>query len=124
LGIYAELYKGVGIDKMVLKIFPEPGSPRGFKANKYIYPLVLMIIGGGKYIEDIRKIDADESLKNICVIDEVPTPDAYGDWLRRYKRKRELIKEINEELANRVLKKSKREDFTLDIDAFEIEANK
>jgi len=83
-----------------------------------------MFIGGGKYIEDIRKIDADESLKNICVIDEVPTPDAYGDWLRRYKRKRELIKEINEELANRVLKKSKREDFTLDIDAFEIEANK
>lgn len=124
LGVYAELYKGIGIDKLISKIFPEPGSPRGFKANKYIYPLVLMFIGGGKYIEDIRKIDADESLKNICVIDKVPTSDAYGDWLRRYGQKRELLHEVDKEVMRRVLKKAREKKFTLDIDAFGIESNK
>ena len=53
LGIYAELYKGIGLDKIIGKYFPEPGSARGNEANKYIYPLTLMFIGGGKYIEDI-----------------------------------------------------------------------
>ena len=94
LGIYAELYKAGGIDNLVWKIFPEPGSPRGFRANKYICPLVLMFIGGGKYMEDTRKIDADESLKNICRIDKVPTPDAYGDWLRRYDEKKKWFMKL------------------------------
>ena len=52
LGIYGEMYKGIGLDKEVERIFPEPGSGNGIKANEYIEPLVMMFIGGGKYIED------------------------------------------------------------------------
>lgn len=124
LAIYAELYKGVGVDKIVGKCFPEPGSARGFKANKYIYPLVLMFLGGGKYIEDIEKIAVDESLKSICKIKRVPTSDAYGEWVKRDEQKKEYIKEVNDEYSVRVLKRAKGEGFTLDIDAFGIEAEK
>jgi len=123
LGIYGELYKGVGLDKLIGKYFPEPGSGRGFKANAYIYPLVLMFLGGGKYIEDIEKIAADESLKKICKIEEVPTTTAYGDWIRNNEKK-EYIRQINAELSKRVLKRANPEGITLDIDASGIEANK
>jgi len=124
LGIYGELYKGIGLDKIIGKYFPVPGSGRGFEANKYIYPLVLMFIGGGKYIDDIEKIAADESLKKICKIEEVPTTTAYGDWIKRNQEKREHLRQINNVLSKRVVKKAKQEGFTLDIDASGIEAQK
>lgn len=124
LAIYGELYKGIGLDKLITKYFPEPGSNRGFKADEYIQPLVLMLIGGGKYLEDMKKIDADESIKNICKIEQVPTPEAYGDWIRRGAKKKECLKQVNEVLTNRILKKTEQEEFTLDIDATEIEAEK
>jgi len=124
LAIYGELYKGAGIDKIVGKYFPKPGSGRGFDANTYIYPLVLMFLGGGKYIEDIEKIAADESLKNICKIKEVPTTTAYGDWIKRNEEKKQQIRQVNNVLSKRVLKRAKQEGFTLDIDASGIEAEK
>ncbi len=112
-------YKGIGLDKIIGKYFPEPGSARGNEANKYIYPLTLMFIGGGKYIEDIEKIAADEGLKKICKIDKAPTPTAYGDWIGD-EDKKEHIKR----LSKRILKRAKEEGFTLDIDASGIEAEK
>lgn len=124
LVIYGELYKGVGLDKIVGKYFPEPGSARGFEANTYIYPLILMLLGGGKYIADIEKIDADEGLKKICKIEEVPSPDAYEDWIKRDEQKKEYIRQINNVCSLRVLKRAKQEGFTLDIDASGIEAEK
>jgi len=124
LGIYGELYKGVGLDKIIGKYFPKPGSGRGFEANTYIYPLVLMLLGGGKFIADIEKIEADESLKKICKIEEVPSPDAYEDWIKRDAQKRENIRQANNVLSLRVLRRAKQEGFTLDIDASGIEAEK
>jgi len=84
-----------------------------------------MMLGGGKYIEDIRKINADKGLKNICKIKRVPSSDAIGDWLRRdSKSKMEKISEINDTLTERIIKRTKEEELTLDIDATEIEAEK
>jgi len=51
LCIYGEMYKSLGIDKEVNRIFPEPGSGKGYKANMYVNPLVMMFIGGGRFIE-------------------------------------------------------------------------
>ncbi|MFH0948753.1 MAG: transposase [Elusimicrobiota bacterium] len=84
-----------------------------------------MFIGGGKYIEDIRKIKVDTGLRRICKMDVVPTSDAIGDWLRRDSGKKiNCIKTTNDNFTTRILKKAKKEEFTLDIDAMEIEANK
>jgi len=125
LGIYGEMYKAIGMDKEVERKFPRPGSGAGIEANNYIEPIMLMMLGGGKYIEDIRKINADKCLKNICKIKRVPSSDAIGDWLRRAsKSKIEKISEINDTIVGRIIKRTKEEYLTLDIDATEIEAEK
>jgi len=125
LGIYGELYRALGIDKEIDRIFPEPGSGKGYKADTYINPLVMMLLGGGRHIEDIRKIKADEGLKEICKMEKIPSADAIGDWLRNSgKQKAEYIKIINDNLSIRILKRAEQKEMTLDIDATEIEANK
>ncbi len=35
---------------------PEPGSNRGYKAWHYIEPILFMLIGGGRHIEELREI--------------------------------------------------------------------
>ncbi|MEW6042188.1 MAG: hypothetical protein AB1633_11775 [Elusimicrobiota bacterium] len=72
LVMYDEMYKALGLDKEINVIFPQPGSGAGFEANTYIEPIVLMFIGGGKYIEDIRKIEDDITLRKICRIKKFP----------------------------------------------------
>lgn len=44
---------------------PRPGSGRGFKANEYVKPVVLMFLGGGRYLEDIHKIEGDKGLRRL-----------------------------------------------------------
>lgn len=123
LGLYGEMFRALGVDKEIGRLFPEPGSGRGLKANEYITPLVLMFIGGGRYIEDIRKIEADKGLREICKIKRVPTGDAIGDWMRRDSRKKEeSLKTINDNLIKRIIRRAKEKELTLDIDATEIEA--
>jgi len=123
--MYGEMYKAIGIDKEVERIFPKPGSGAGIKANEYIEPLVMMFIGGGKYIEDIRKIKVDKGLRKICNLKKIPSGDAIGDWLRRDSwRKIRDIKIINDNFTVRIAKRTERKGLTLDIDAMEITADK
>lgn len=97
LALYGEMYKAIGLDKEINNLFPKPGSGAGFSANTYIQPLVLMFIGGGKYIEDIRKIEVDKGLRRICEMNKIPSGDAIGDWLRRNSNKKiEIMKEVND----------------------------
>jgi hypothetical protein len=125
LCMYGEMHKAIGLDKEINAIFPAPGSGAGFDANTYIEPIILTFIGGGKYIEDIRKIEADNALKKICKIDKVPGGDAIGDWLRRNSwNKVASLKTINDNLTGRIIKRAKEKELTLDIDAMEIEADK
>lgn len=125
LALYGEMYRAIGLDKEVNRVFPPPGSGAGFDANTYINPIVMMFIGGGKYIEDIRKVKADKGLRRICKMEKVPGGDAIGDWLRRDgKGKIEYMEIINKNLTRRGIKKAKVDGFTLDIDAMGIEADK
>lgn len=125
LGMYGEMYKAVGLDKEINITFPKPMSGAGFSANTYIEPLVMMFLGGGKYIEDIRKIAIDKGLRRICNLEKIPTGDAIGDWLRRNSLKKiESMKSINDNFTRRIIKKAEKKELTLDIDAMEIEAEK
>jgi len=42
----------------------------------------LMLNGGGRSLEDIRQIRADEGLREIVPLERIPSSDAFGDWLR------------------------------------------
>ncbi|MCK4533490.1 transposase, partial [bacterium] len=122
MSIYGEMYKSLGIDKEVTGLFPTPGAGKGFKANSYVNSLVMMFIGGGKYIEDIRKIRIDKGLREVCKMEEVPGGDAIGDWMRnRSEEKIESTQRVNKNLSKKVLKKGGKKELTLDIDAMEVE---
>lgn len=124
LGLYGELYKTMGIERDVEGTMPGPGSGSGYKANTYVYPLAMMFIGGGRYIEDIRRIESDGGLRKLRKLEEVPSSDAVGDWLKRDSMaKIEGLGKVNDEVTRRILKRAG-ETLTLDIDATGIEASK
>jgi len=82
-----------------------------------------MLNGGGRYIEDIREISADEALRNILHLDCLPSTSATGDWLRfigELKVGLSGLSACNNIVLKRSLKQSGLKEFTLDIDATQI----
>lgn len=62
---------------------PPPGSGVGFNPGEHLLALVLMLIAGGRSLEDIRLIREQSELRDVLGLERVPSPDAVGDWLRR-----------------------------------------
>ena len=50
--LFDEFIKAFGLKRGLARRMPLPGSNRGFEAWRYIEPLVLMLYGGGRHIED------------------------------------------------------------------------
>jgi hypothetical protein len=105
---------------------PEPGNKKGFKPSVYVYPLLMMLHGGGQSLEDTREIKSDEGLRKLLPLKLVPSPDAVGDWLRKMGDKGGLegLLEVNRELLDWGMRKDKPGGYTLDIDATEIISEK
>jgi hypothetical protein len=105
-------------------MFPKPGSGNGYKAHWYIYPAVLTVIDGGEHLEHISRIGSDKGLRKVGKVEEVPSPDAVGDWLRRdSERKAVLLSAVNDNLTAKLIRRVEG-DLTLDIDAFVVLGNK
>lgn len=125
LCLFGELYRALGMHHEVEQLLPKPQSGSGYSANTYIYPLTMMFMGGGKYIEDIRKIEFDKGLREVCQMTIVPSSDAIGDWLHRASREKEQgIQAMNDGLVRRLLRRVEGEAVTLDVDATAIVASK
>ena len=85
----------------------------------------MLFLSGGKYIEDIRKLNLDKALKKVGKIGRLPSADAIGDWMRtKSVEKIQAIESVHKKLTKRFLNQSKRREHTLDIDAFSIFSNK
>jgi len=106
---------------------------RGFKSNhsykpsEYVVPLLLMLHGGGRYIEDVREIASDEALLQLLQISAIPSSSATGDWLRFIgdaEGGMSGLSNCNRAVLKRGLKKTRKKEFTLDIDATQIVAEK
>ena len=74
-----KLLKSVPINRDL----PKPKSGAGYKPSEYIFPLILMLNGGGRSLEDTRQIKDDEGLREVLPLKRIPSTDAIGDWLRR-----------------------------------------
>lgn len=59
-------------------ILPRKDRPSGF-----VMPLVLMLHGGGKKLEDLREIRGEVSLRKLLGMKGLPASSTVGDWLRR-----------------------------------------
>ena len=122
--VFGEYLKAIGIDKLCDRYLPKPKSNRGYAPFNFIQPLLLMMHGGGRSLDDIRMVQSDKAIREVLHIDKVPTADSTGKWLKRHG----LIgmyglENINKVLLKRYLKRVE-EPLVLDIDASVIESHK
>lgn len=122
-----EIAKALKIPQVVDRELPPPGSGRGYKPSQFVIPLVLMLHGGGRKLEDLREIKAEISLRELLGMEELPASCTVGDWLRRMgKDGRGLsgLGKVNQHMTVEVLRRDSRTEYTLDSDATVIEAEK
>ena len=126
LAIFGEFIHAMGVPGLVDRKIPGPGSGAGYRPFQFIEPLLLMLHGGGRSLEDIRQIRMDTGLRDVLRMDGIPSSDAVGDWLRRMGDGAGLAKlaSVNREVIRRALHREERADYTLDIDATQIVAEK
>jgi len=126
LVLYAEFMEAMGVEGLVDRHMPKPGSGRGFRAISYIKPLSMALYGGGEAIEDVREIRGDDSLRDVVELDEIPSSSAIGDWLKRMGERSgvEGMERVNDEITAKVLKKDDRRGYTLIVDPTMIESCK
>lgn len=123
--LFGEFAIGLGLLERIDGHLPIPGT-RGYKASEYIFPIILMLQGDGRSIEDIRVIREDLGLRELLRIERIPSADAIGDWFRRVGEKGGLegLEAVNAAVIKQAIEAEKIEEYTLDIDATGIEAHK
>ena len=78
-----EMAKALKLPEMIDRELPPPGSGRGYKPSQFIMPLVLMLHGGGKRLDDLRELKGEVSLEELLEVKGLPASCTVGDWLRR-----------------------------------------
>jgi len=125
LALFGEFCAALKLGQEINRHLPAPGSGKGFHPGVYVQPLVLMLHGGGRSLEDMRMLAGDDGLKPLLGMN-VPSPDAFGDWLRRMGEGKGLsgLRAVHKKHLKWALKREDTKDYTLDIDATQIIAEK
>ena len=130
LALMAEYNHGIGLCGLVDQHLPGPGSNRGYQASAFVDSLVLMLQGGGRCLEDVRELRQEEPLLKLIDRKEIPNPDTIGDWLRRMGDPQNNqagllgLGHVRDTTNHRILRRDKAEDYTLDMDATQVEGEK
>ena len=122
-----EMARALKLPQVIDRELPPPGSGHGYKPSQFVIPLLLMLHGGGKKLEDLREIKGEVSLTELLDMKELPASCTVGDWLRRVgKDGRGLLGlgKVSQHLVGEVLRRDNRTEYTLDNDATVIEAEK
>ena len=133
LALFGEYLRAMGVGSLLDHELPGPGSAAGYDPSAHALPLVLMLAGGGRTLEDLRVLRNDKGLRALLQLEEMPSSDATGDWLRRMGRAKPDSKEsdglaglqrVNRSVFRRLLRQDDRASYTLDVDATQIVAEK
>ena len=126
LVLLGEFAAGIRLGEDLDRRLPAPGSEAGYSPSEFVMPLILMLNGGGRALEDLRELREDAGLREVLKLKEMPAADTAGDWLRRMGAGRGLkgVEKVNRRLLERALKEETRVNYTLDQDATVIEAEK
>ncbi len=122
-----EIAKALKLPRVIDKELPRPGSGRGYKPSQFVMPLILMFHGGGRKLEELREIRAEVSLRHLLEMESLPASCTIGDWLRRMGQEGEGLfglGKVNHHLVSEVIRRDKRNNYTLDVDASVIESGK
>ena len=122
-----EMARALKLPQVIDRELPLPGSGHAYKPSQFVMPLIVMLHGGGKKLEDLREIRGEVSLRELLEIKELPASCTVGDWLRRMGgdgRGLSGLGKVNDHVVAEVLKRDHRIEYTLDNDASVIEAEK
>jgi len=126
LVLYEEFMRAMGVEELMGRYMPRPGSGRGFEAIRYIKGLSMTLYGGGESIEDVREIREDDSLREVVGFEEIPSSSAIGDWLKRMGEGGGIVgmERVNDGMGRKVLRRDDRKGYTLIVDPTVIESEK
>lgn len=125
LAIFGEYLGAMGISALVDQSLPRPGSAKGYRPSAFVEPLLLMLHGGGRTLEDLRVLREDAGLLRLLGKSSVPSSDAAGDWLRRMGDcGMDGLHKVNRSVLRRSLNRDGHSGYTLDIDATQLVAEK
>lgn len=124
--LFGEYLQAMCLPSQLDRELPGPSNPVGYKPSAYGVSLVLMLQGGGRSLEDLRMLRGDEGLRRLLNLTALPSSDATGDWLRRMGAGEGLggLSRVQRRLLHKLLRKEDRCEYTLDIDATQIVAEK
>ena len=125
LVVLAELSKRLGLNELVDRFMPAPGSNRGYRPSVLFSTFMLMKHDGAKCLEDVRHLHHESGLMKLLGFENVPEAKTLGNWLRRIgdgSQSMQALVEINKHLLSAGLHHRRR--VTLDIDATVIECSK
>ncbi len=72
LAVLGEFAVGLGLNEALDRYLPGPGSGAGYLASEHVFPIVLMLNGGGRSLEDNREIREDVGLREILPLRRMP----------------------------------------------------
>jgi hypothetical protein len=128
LALFGEYLRAMDVGVVIDHELPGPGSAAGYDPSAHVLPLVLMLAGGGRTLEDLRVLRNDTGLRSLLQLDDMPSSDATGDWLRRMGATASdgltALQRVNRGVFRRLLRRDERTGYTLDIDATQIVAEK
>lgn len=130
LALFGEYLRAMGVAGLIDHELPRPGSAAGYDPSAHVLPLVVMLAGGGRTLEDLRVLRNDAGLRALLQLDEMPSSDATGDWLRRMGAGESAaaglagLQRVNRSVFRRLLRQDAGAHSTLDIDATQIVAEK
>jgi hypothetical protein len=124
LVVLEEMARALGVWERVDEYLKSPGSGRGYRPSEFVQPLVWMLHAGGRRLEDLRELRAEQDVLEELGLRAVPDAGTVGDWLRRQGEDGVAgLEGVNRELIQGALEQEG-EEVILDIDATEIEADK
>ena len=126
LALFGEFIHALGVEGVLSQELPAPGSGVGYQPEEFVVPILLMLHGGGRTLDDLRVLRGDEGLRKLLRMERIPSSDATGDWLRRMGQGAGLegLGAVNREVLTRGLSNDGKAAYTLDIDATQIIAEK
>jgi hypothetical protein len=78
LALFGEYLRAMGVCSLIDHELPSPGSAPGCRPSAHVLPLILMLVGGGRTLEDLRVLRNDEGLRLLLRLTEMPSSDAPG----------------------------------------------
>ena len=124
LVVLEEVARAAGVWEKVDRRVEGPQSGRGYPPHEFVQPLVWMLHAGGRRLEDLRELRAEQEVLERLGLESVPDAGTVGDWLRRQGLAgAEGMRRVSQELVAAGLEEES-EELTLDVDATEIEAEK